>query len=342
MELGFTQSGKNMAVFVRYKDDELIGLVVIHVDDFLHAGDDYFRKVVIPELRGKFEISTTGESNFRYTGININSNTQGIEIDQDHYISESVKSIPLESINKSKSKLQVGAEEHSLFRAAVGSVNWAAQQTRPDISFEVLEMSMKLRNPTFEDLQRVNKCVKKLKFQEAHVMFRKIQSKPMIVSWSDAAFANLQDQVSSGCGYVIFLADEMGNCCPLVWQSNKVKRVVKSTLAAEALAFDEALGHCIYLRALFKEILGENLPIISITDSANLLESLKSSKEVDDKRLRLDIASIKQDVKKGDAQVYHVRGDMMLADCLTKKGASAEELMNILREGRIPSKLRFW
>ena len=103
LELGFTQSGKNMAVFVRYKDDELIGLVVIHVDDFLHAGDDYFRKVVIPELRGKFEISTTGESNFRYTGININSNTQGIEIDQDHYISESVKSIPLESINKSKS-----------------------------------------------------------------------------------------------------------------------------------------------------------------------------------------------------------------------------------------------
>ena len=35
---------------------------------------------------------------------------------------------------------------------------------------------------------------------------------------------------------MIFLVDSHGVKCPLAWQSKKVRRVIKSTLASEALA----------------------------------------------------------------------------------------------------------
>ena len=72
------------------------------------------------------------------------------------------------------------------------------------------------------------------------------------------------------------------------------------------------------------------LKVLAVTDSANLHESLRSTKQVDDRRLRIDIAAIKQTVMNKDIQAYHVPGDMMLANCLTKKGASTHDLLEVL------------
>ena len=38
---------------------------------------------------------------------------------------------------------------------------------------------------------------------------------------------------------MIFLTDFHRKCCPLIWNSSKVKKVVRSTLAAETLAHNE-------------------------------------------------------------------------------------------------------
>ena len=231
LALGFVQSSSNKAVFFFRQSGNLKGLLALHVDDFIHAGDKCFREETIVKLRSEFEVGKIGKGEFRYTGLNFKTQAEGLEINQHHY----VNSINLVKIKDNDKQRAVSQSENTLFRAAVGSVNWASQQTRPDASFEVLELSMRLRDTKVEDVMRVNKCVKKLQYEEVHIFFRKFSSEPMIISWSDAAFANLQDGVSSGCGFVILLADSEGNSCPLAWASNKVKRVVKSTLAAEAL-----------------------------------------------------------------------------------------------------------
>ena len=75
-----------------------------------------------------------------------------------------------------------------------------------------------------------------------------------IVSFCDASFANLPNAGSQG-GFLCLLVDNNGNYCPLTWQSRKIKRVVKSTIAAECLAAVEAAEMTIYLATLVQDML---------------------------------------------------------------------------------------
>ena len=192
------------------------------------------------------------ENCFRYTGLNIKTLNDGITIDQLHYI-EKLECVPVASKRSLQSMEPLTAVEKRQYRALVGSINWAAQQTRPDLVFEIMEMSIKFKDPLVSDLLRANKCIRRLKMEDVSIKFGQISNNVCdlhIMTWSDAAFANLVDRVSSGAGHLIFVVDKNRRCCPLAWTSNKVKRVVKSTLAAEALALEEAISHAIYLRAL--------------------------------------------------------------------------------------------
>ena len=76
--------------------------------------------------------------------------------------------------------------------------------------------------------------------------------------------------------------------CVLAWVSKKIKRVVRSTLAAEMLNLAEALEHAVYLRHIMMELLGltENIGIHGIVDNQSIVDALHSTKAVDDKRRR--------------------------------------------------------
>ena len=67
-----------------------------------------------------------------------------------------------------------------------------------------------------------------------------------------------------------------------------------------------------------------------------MVDAIHSTKSVEDKRLRIDIASLKELVTTGEVNsVRWCPGALQLADCMTKKGAKADELMNILRTGKL-------
>ena len=119
-----------------------------------------------------------------------------------------------------------------------------------------------------------------------------------------------------------------------------MKRVVGSTVAAEALSMQMALAHSIYLRALLAETLGISaleIPIKAHIDSNNLYQAIISTKFVEDKRLRLDIAQIQEEVQDQKVQVKWVNSESMLADCLSKRNAKADTLMEVLKTGKMPS-----
>ena len=82
--------------------------------------------------------------------------------------------------------------------------------------------------------------------------------------FTDAAHANL-DGTGSVSGHIVFLADGKGNSCPLNWQANKIRCIVRSTLAAEALSLQEGLEDCQYIRGMIEEIFGMKNPTIPIT-----------------------------------------------------------------------------
>ena len=132
------------------------------------------------------------------------------------------------------------------------------------------------------------------------------------------------------------------NCSPLHWQSRKLKRVIKSTLAAECLALQDAAENGMYLKTLIQEILGADTEtpidtsIHSLTDNKSLVDSLHSTKTLENKRLILDRAVIKDMMKQKDINsVQWVDTHDQLADCLTKRTASSAKLLQVLFEGKL-------
>lgn len=81
-------------------------------------------------------------------------------------------------------------------------------------------------------------------------------------------------------------------------QSKRVKRIVRSTLAGETLAMSEGIDNAIFLSTLFSELtigdVAHAAPITCVTDNHSLVDALKSTKSVTEKRLRLEISSIKE------------------------------------------------
>ena len=114
----------------------------------------------------------------------------------------------------------------------------------------------------------------------------------------DAAHANVPDSSSSCQGHIILLSGSE-RCCPLTWSSHETKRVVQSSLSAEALAMLDSLDEAMYLNSLLSEFLYNNykankFPVIVYTDKKSFHENVHSTKQVTEKRLRIVIREIRR------------------------------------------------
>ena len=54
-----------------------------------------------------------------------------------------------------------------------------------------------------------------------------------------------------------------------------------------------------------------------------------------DKRLRVDISSLREMHDKGEVNFRWIEGDNQLADVLTKRGATKKKLLNVLTEAHL-------
>lgn len=210
----------------------------------------------------------------------------------------------------------------------------------------MIAASTKLQQAWMCDLTRAIKLLSRLKDVQSYMIFPCLSqelSDLKIIVFTDASLGNINDGTGSIGAYVVWLADRTGLCCPLAWHANKIKRVVRSTIAAEALSLQEGLEAGYYYRTMVEEILGvryKTIPIIAYTDIKSVIEAVFSTKLVDDKRLRIDIAAIREFITANDInQIKWCPGDIQLADCMTKQGASGYQLLNILQSGKMPDEL---
>ena len=198
------------------------------------------------------------ETNLKYLGLDISQSPDCIKISTKEYGS-SLKELPIINVN-SKSK-EFSSEQITLLKQFCGQINWLSTQGRPDISFDCCYIANSLKSGDHKVFAFANKIVRKVKNQSITLSFYNdldIYS-CSVVSFCDASFANLPNAGSQG-GFVSLLIDKNGVYCPLTWQSRKMKRVVKSTLAAECLAAVAATEMTIYLARLIEDIF--KLPVL--------------------------------------------------------------------------------
>ena len=83
------------AFYYLHRNGELIGTVITHVDDFTSAGTEDFIEEVLETVSRELTVSKIERDNFRYTGIDVKTVEDGIEIEMEDYVEslEEVKEI---------------------------------------------------------------------------------------------------------------------------------------------------------------------------------------------------------------------------------------------------------
>ena len=336
LKCGCKQSQLDKAVFRWMRNGSLEGIFLLHVDDFFITGSNKFFDTVGGHILLKYIVGKReNRRHFEYVGLSIQRQGITMIVDQNNY-AEEIENVPFE-IKGRKNEEKVSQSELRGLRSIVGQIHWISSQTRPDLSFDALELSIERNNASVSTLKRANKVTKKVKESPSKYVIEPIGEIRSLNVFADASFANLPDGKSSTCGFVILLEGSEGSRV-IDWNSLKIKRKVSSTLEAEALSMKEALNNTIYLGSFISELLFDDfrvnkIPIEGFTDNQPTEQSIRSTKQVAEKRLRIDIGEIQRLIEDKEIKdVKWIHKEEQLADGLTKRDVNMEEFLYLFNK----------
>ena len=152
--------------------------------------------------------------------------------------------------------------EHREYRSLLGKLQWLQLQSRPDLSYKVNRAAQRCSASTVADARALNPISLKAQ-RSSETTFRYPSgvinvSSAQLVTHGDASFANMEGSKSQ-CGVIVFLTHEprrfwhgefqLGHL--FYWTSSTIKRVVRSTLVAEAYSVSEAFEEAQWPHAAF-------------------------------------------------------------------------------------------
>ena len=210
------------------------------------------------------------------------------------------------------------------------------------------------QSPSNDDIVRLNK---RLKWQmdnlERGLIYIPLDlSTTKIFIFVDGSFANNKD-LSSQIGFEIFLANEIikndsfimnGNL--VYWSSTKCKRVTRSVLALEIYAMVHGVDMGITIGSTVNMIaikLGiSKILIIVCTDLFSLYECLVKLGTTKEKRLMIDIISLRQSYEQRELfEIRWIHGQDNPADAMTKDGAN-RALQSFVDTNRLTLRVQGW
>ena len=120
--IGCYQCKLDPALFIYRYNNQLSGIIALHVDDFLHAGDDHFHNDIFQPLTKKFIAGKLDEGSFSYVGFQLMQDNLGITISQSHYV-KNIDEIIITSERSPQKNEKLSHAEESTYRSLVGQLN---------------------------------------------------------------------------------------------------------------------------------------------------------------------------------------------------------------------------
>ena len=231
------------AFYYLHKDGILKGAVITHVDDFTLAGTPDFIKEVLEMVERELTILKVERDNFRFTGLDISTVEDGIEIEMADYV-DSLRDI--KEIRKVKKDDDLTKQEIKEYRKVTGKLGWLANSTRPDLSYTALAMSKRNNSAKISDLRNISRVLKKVRERGSKIKFSKIASRDelIIIGIGDASFKSEEKAVG---GVLLFLANSsMMKASPIYWKSKQISCVCHSSKDAKTLNVSRMVDDAIF------------------------------------------------------------------------------------------------
>ena len=262
--------------------------------------------------------------------------TRSLRISQAHYLADKIRSFglvdaksfssPMESYNGILPKQDdKQLADESAYASAIGSLGYASNSTRPDISFAVSELSSFNSSPSIRHWNSVCRVFKYIKGStDFHItdnfspIFNTLTQDSKVMLYSDSDFAADVTTRKSVSGYIMMLGNG-----PICWQSRRQKSISTSTAEAEYVALFEAAKQAIWVTGYLKELrlsdtLIDNGGILTFTDNQSALAIAKGANSAKTKHIDVKYHHVRKCVHDGIININYIPTAKMLADILTK------------------------
>ena len=232
----------------------IAGILGMHVDDGLGGGNQFFQEK-IDLLEQKYPFGSKKTSAFTFTGIEMaQRGDHSIVLNQSSYVRK-IPAINLEVNRKTLDDEPVTEEERLLLRGLIGSLQYAAVNTRPDISSRLSILQSQINKAKICTIHEANKLLHDAKkFHEVQITIKPIPMQDYrLMAFSDASFASIHKPDSHSGVIIVGTHKNIANnqqcpISPLSWGCKKIQRVVTSTLSAETTALAASLDQLSWIR----------------------------------------------------------------------------------------------
>ena len=201
------------------------------------------------------------------------------------------------------------------YRELVGSLNYVAVATRPDISFAVGRLSTVLDCFTPDHWSAAIRVLRYLKGTRTLCLTLGGQNPLALMGWSDSDWANCQETSRSIGGFCFTLGSGM-----ISWSSRRQQVVADSTCYAEYIALHDACNEALFLRELLSGLHIDTCaptPIHCDNDAAlRLAQDQVWHSRV--KHIRVKFHKVHEHVENGDTKILCINSASNTVDILTK------------------------
>lgn len=330
-ELGFVSHSLDVMCFTHRDPKGIIDAICIfHVDDVLisHAPSYDMRQLKAAFTWGPWCSVLDGTIKFIGKQIRLRNHTELIVFQQEFIVSTPVRKVLAGPA--SNRQLDTGPE-YSEYRSCGGSLQWVSGSCRPDTA--AATSLLQRGQPELADLAAMYGQLEYLHAtSDSGICIRPLcLEKAIVVAYGDSSWANAPGHRTQSALLVVVTEEEaLRSPTPASiadWKSSRTTRVVRSTLAGEAVAADGATDHGVYVAKFLAELILDQpaknrdtvLPLYTVTDAKSLWDAVQQqTPSLTEKRTIIDVASIKQSIGDCAGRFLWVPTTHMMADGLTK------------------------
>jgi len=358
LSLGFQSLDSDPCIFKLLRNADVC-FVAIHVDDgCVIYSSDSIRQFIDDALMSKFGITLNTSFN-RLLGIEVHQSADRhtISLTQKQYHIDALdefgladckpvstpynSALPLSETMAPSSPEEIAFMSNVPYKSAIGTLQFSAQHTRPDIAFAVNKVSQYSNNPGPQHWVAVKRIFRYIKGTLDHgIILTKHDSTQYLVGYTDADWGGCTDTSRSTTGYLFLWHGNL-----ISWHCQRQHVVALSSSEAEYYSISQGVQDGLYLRHLYSNFYSINyelLPTFQMwEDNQGCIKisqhatSHKNTKHIDmkhseivkwynDKKkpiphhIKMRYHFIREHIANGLVRVDYCPTDLQYADILTK------------------------
>ena len=275
IEHGWIESVLEKGLYFFREGSRTLAVLHTHVDDFLMARVDCSSKKLddaMSSLMKRLYLKRCDAIKFTHCGKQIEVTKEGI------YVSQAKAATDIDDMHiapgvggRRSVESALTSTELTGYYSVLGQLMWLGTQTRPDLVCDINLCAQRRSGTTVADAKKLNKLAGRARdTAERGIMLRRGAvdlTHCVVLNFSDASFANCEGEKSM-CGFVVCVGaagstdtvwrGHYDRQAVISWASATIKRVVRSTLGAEAYACSEGTEEAQWCRAILAELFMSN------------------------------------------------------------------------------------